>query len=375
MHIQSIFPPVSKADWLAQVAKDLKGAPLESLHWQVSEGVIANPRVAAEDLPSPLYPLSETPNNWEITEYVFAEDAALANAQALEALRAGAEGICFHLNTPPDEAFFSVLLQDIYLDYIGLHFEGPVVAENPSLILALLDMEARKRGISKTDLRGSLHYAPLQQAARTDWRFLADFVRMARVEFPGFKVLTVEETDTLAPETALSDLLIHVQTYIKKLSELGVSPSVTAAAIRCKVQIGVHYFVEIARLRAFEILWLNLLKGWSAPLEAPVITAVFNPAAYSDAVFTNMIKATTMAMSAALGGATQITVLPYDEGREHLTEYPKAFARRIARNVQHLLKLESNIHTLSDPAAGSYYVEHLTHQIARASWEQFSTAP
>jgi methylmalonyl-CoA mutase len=375
MHIQSVFPPVSKADWLAQVAKDLKGAPLESLHWQVSEGVIANPLVAAEDLDSPLYPLSETPNNWEITESVLADNAALANAQALEALRAGAEGICFHLTTPPDEAFFSVLLQDIYLDYIGLHFEGPVVAENPSLILALLDIEARKRGISKTDLRGSLHYAPLQQAARTDWRFLADFVHMARTEFPSFKVVTIEETSILAPETSLSELLVYAQTYIKKLSEFGISPSVTAAAIQCKVQIGVHYFVEIARLRAFEILWLNLLKGWSVPLEAPVISAVFNPAAYSDAVFTNMIKATTMAMSAALGGATQITVLPYDEGREYLTEYPKAFARRIARNVQHLLKMESNIHTLNDPAAGSYYVEHLTHQIARTSWEKFSTAP
>lgn len=84
-----------------------------------------------------------------------------------------------------------------------------------------------------------------------------------------------------------------------------------------------------------------------------------------------MIKATTMAMSAILGGANQLVVKPYDEDREHLSNYPPQFARRIARNIQHLLKMESGFEQLLDPAAGSHYIEHATIQIADKSWELF----
>jgi methylmalonyl-CoA mutase len=84
-----------------------------------------------------------------------------------------------------------------------------------------------------------------------------------------------------------------------------------------------------------------------------------------------MIKATTMAMSAVLGGADQLVVTPYDEDREDLSNYPPQFARRIARNIQHLLKMESGFDQLNDPAAGSHYIEHTSIQIAEKSWEIF----
>jgi methylmalonyl-CoA mutase len=60
--------------------------------------------------------------------------------------------------------------------------------------------------------------------------------------------------------------------------------------------------------------------------------------------------------------------LPYDAGREVQATYPQAFSRRIARNVQHLLKMESAMDEVADPAAGSYYVETLTGQLAEKAW-------
>ena len=89
--------------------------------------------------------------------------------------------------------------------------------------------------------------------------------------------------------------------------------------------IGVKYFEEIARLRAFQLLWYNLLEAWSQPLVRPNISVVFKPEAYSDDLFTNMIRATTMAMSGVLGGATRLTVLPYDSGREEDAPIRKRF--------------------------------------------------
>ena len=372
MQIHTAFPSVTKETWLAQVSKDLKGAPLDSLHWQVSEGINANPLVDNSDLPPGLYPLSESPNNWEISENIAVNDPVEANAQALLALQAGAEGICFTLYETPTAAMFATLLHGIYLDFVGLHFEGAPVVENPGLILALLAQIAASKEIPTTSLRGSLNYAPTEQATFTDWRYLAELVELTRTSFPGIKVVALAEATGAAPEQALASLLAQANLYMTKLTEAGVQPHAVAASLQFVIQVGPLYFVEIARLRALEILWLNWSTHWQIPLEKPFISAVFNPNAYDDAIYTNMIKATTMAMSAALGGAQRITVCPYDEGREQLTTNPKAFARRIARNVQHLLKLESGLHTLTDPAAGSYYIEHLTHQMANAAWAIFT---
>ncbi len=50
---------------------------------------------------------------------------------------------------------------------------------------------------------------------------------------------------------------------------------------------------------------------------------------------------------------------------------PDAFSERIARNQQFLLKEESHMDKVVDPAGGSYYVEHLTVAIAQEAWKLF----
>ncbi len=77
-----------------------------------------------------------------------------------------------------------------------------------------------------------------------------------------------------------------------------------------------------------------------------------------------------MAMSAVLGGADRLAVRPFDAGTDAPSR-PAGFGRRMARNVQHLLKMESFFTELHDPAAGSYYVEKLTLQLAEAAWTKF----
>jgi methylmalonyl-CoA mutase len=160
--------------------------------------------------------------------------------------------------------------------------------------------------------------------------------------------------------------------YLQKLTERGLSPADAASILHFSVSVGKSYFFEIARIRAFKLLWLNVLKAWNAPLNYPVLDARFQPEAYSDELYTNMIRATTMAMSAILGGADRLTVLPYDAGRASQATYSQSFSRRIARNVQHLLKMESSLHEIPDAAAGSFYIEKLTQQLAEKAWEGFA---
>src|SRR5262249_53863919 len=67
---------------------------------------------------------------------------------------------------------------------------------------------------------------------------------------------------------------------------------------------------------------------------------------------------------AALGGANAITVLPFTAA---LGE-PDDFARRAARNIQIVLQEESWLGRVVDPMGGSWYIEHLTDELARAAW-------
>ena len=72
-------------------------------------------------------------------------------------------------------------------------------------------------------------------------------------------------------------------------------------------------------------------------------------------------------MSAILGGVHSLTIAPSDVKNMGNA----AFNHRIARNIQHLLQMESYFDRVADPAAGSYYVEQLTNQIAEAAWLYF----
>ena len=85
--------------------------------------------------------------------------------------------------------------------------------------------------------------------------------------------------------------------------------------------------------------------------------------------FVNMLRSQTEAMSAVLGGAYSVTVLPFNAVYEDSTE----FSERIARNQQLLLKEESHFDKIADPSAGSYYIESLTESIADEAWKLFLT--
>jgi len=72
-------------------------------------------------------------------------------------------------------------------------------------------------------------------------------------------------------------------------------------------------------------------------------------------------------MSAAMGGVDSMTLLPFDE----TYRLPDEFSYRLSRNIQLVLQEESRLHLVNDPAAGSYYIEQITHKMADAAWKLF----
>ena len=81
----------------------------------------------------------------------------------------------------------------------------------------------------------------------------------------------------------------------------------------------------------------------------------------------NLLRTTTEAMSAVLGGADSVCLFPFND----LTKQASNSGMRYARNIQHLLKSESFLHQTIDPAGGSYYIENLTKELREKAWEKF----
>ncbi|MBL7828569.1 MAG: hypothetical protein JNJ57_18185 [Saprospiraceae bacterium] len=365
------FPPVSKADWLAQIAKDLKDKSLEDLNWSLADDLKISPLTHADDFSKPAGKLWPAPKNWEINELIQVDDPVAANRVALNALEGGVEGLRFALPVFDTPAFLETLLQNVHLDYIGLHFEGASLQQNPSLALGFLAKIAEERGLKTEQLRGSLAYRPIQPGLTPDWRYLSELLAYAQTTFPGFKLIEIPFSLHEHPVTSLSETLGYLDACLKALTARGVSPDHLTRSIRFSIPVGRHYFFEIAKLRALQILWLNVLKAWGAEPTTAHLSCEIAPEAFTDDLYTNMIRGTSIAMSAIIGGASQLTVQPYDQGREQLAAYPPAFGRRIARNVQHLLKMESHLDGYVDAAAGSYYIEQLTNTLAEKAWVEF----
>ncbi|MFW5767632.1 MAG: methylmalonyl-CoA mutase family protein, partial [Bacteroidota bacterium] len=159
--------------------------------------------------------------------------------------------------------------------------------------------------------------------------------------------------------------------YLDSLTEAGMKIDEVAPRMQFNFAAGSNYFMEIAKLRAARMLWSKIVESYkpekkeSAKMHAHVETATWNMTVYDP--YVNMLRATTEAMSAALGGAESINVLPSNIAYED----PTKFSERMARNIQLILKEESHFDKVQDPAAGSYYIETLTEKIAEKAWKIF----
>ena len=139
--------------------------------------------------------------------------------------------------------------------------------------------------------------------------------------------------------------------------------------IQFALTVGDSYFINIAKLRAFKLLWQQVLQAWDSSLtDLPTIEIHLGLKSQTAEANYNKIKATTQAMSAVVGGVQRLYIYPSDISPQ---DNGSDFARRIAWTIQHLMQLESYMDRVKDPAAGSYYIESLTNRLAEDAWEEF----
>jgi methylmalonyl-CoA mutase len=358
------FAPVTKAEWFAKIEKDLKGRPVSELDWQLDTPLSMPAFLHAEDLAEQPEPIldNRSANTWSVGEDIDVTDFAAANKQVLAALMAGINAPRFVFDNYPLENQLTKLLENVELEYISTHFYEKTENRSP---LRFLKNFKRIPGQKVAILNGAVHFDPFADR-RPDVKGAVELIEWAADNLPAFAVITVNcerfHINTEGVVAELSNALSAGENCLKRLTNNGLAVEMIVPRIAFRFQIGQSYFVEIAKLRAFKLLWGNVLSAYDTTPSTPRIFARTSPIIDDGDVNIHKIQATTEAMSAVMGGVEMLTVAP-SEGTD--------FGRRIARNVQHLLSMESHLDRVADPSAGSYYIEKLTEQLAEAAWAKF----
>ena len=152
------------------------------------------------------------------------------------------------------------------------------------------------------------------------------------------------------------------------MQKRGVDPGSVASSLTFSFAIGPHIFIQIAKLRAFRLVWAQALRAFGVPPEDARARIHARTARWNRAIeepYVNILFGTTGAISAILGGADSLSVAPFDEGYAE----PNEASRRLARNTQLILKHEALLARVADPGGGSYCLEVLTDTIARNAWK------
>ncbi len=386
------FAPVTTDEWEAKINADLKGRDYErALVWKTYEGFKVRPYYREENLKDLNY-LDTLPgefpfvrgnkkrdNEWLVRQNIFVTNFAEANKKALDILGKGVTSLGFLFNdcNKITKADLAVLLNNICLEAAEINLVCPTDSSNCAKLFAEFVAEGKwenKNVVASASidplgtfvLTGKLNNNILAQ--------LADTIEEVKL-LPQFRSISVHgkffanSGSSIVQELAFS--LAQGAEYLDMITDDGIGIDDVANAIKFNFGIGNNYFMEIAKLRAARLLWAQIVKAYnpksndSAKLIAHSETNRFNKTVYDP--YVNMLRTQTEAMSAALGGAHSITVLPFDA----IYEEPTEFSERIARNQQALLKEESYLDKIVDPAAGSYYIENLTNSLINEAWKLF----
>ncbi len=152
------------------------------------------------------------------------------------------------------------------------------------------------------------------------------------------------------------------------LLDAGLTPERATHHVAVQISVGRDTFAELSKLRALRICWSKLVAIAGAPDARLIIHAVSSRRTLTQRdPWVNMLRTTTQVFAAVLGGADIVTPSSFDA----LLSAQSALGARVARNTGLVLRHESALGAVVDPAAGSYYLDTFTDQLAREAWKRF----
>ncbi len=359
----SEFEEVSSKQWKQKIQFDLKGADYnEKLVWKSLEGIDVKPFYHPDEMVEPAR--VNSPLKWNVVEQIYVSSAERANKKALDALQKGAESLWFIL--PSENVELNDLFKDIDLNHVNIYLKPEFESE---------EFSGRLKNYSgkiflQTDIIGNLaRTGNWFQDLEKDHAVLNSIIKDSAQWESAISIdssLYQNAGATIPQQLAYS--LAHLNEYLNHLAKLDLSEEMKKQLkFQFVTATGPNYFFEIAKLRALRLLFATVAREYGFSEECHILAqpSKRNKTLYDFNV--NLLRTTTECMSAVLGGANSICNMAYDA----LYHKNNDFGKRIARNQLLILKHESYFEKAANPAAGSYYIESLTHQLADKALDIF----
>jgi len=418
LNIHRDFPPTPHEEWLAAVDKQLKGKPFEkALVKKTYEGLGISPMYFKKDLDglphvdampgfTPYVRGTEAAGSrvtpWQIAQEITEADPEVFNEALTHDLARGQNAINIRLDRatlagkdPQSAAQDEVGTGGLSLttaEDVATALKGIALGEYPLQIesgmsaiavTALIAAHLKKTGQPVDTLKGCIASDPIQTLALDGslpttldnaYDQMAGLTRWAIDNAPELKTIAVHgDCCRNAGGNAVQEIAFAVAsgaTYIQAMLERGLAIDDICAHIQFHLAIGSDFFMEIAKFRAARMIWHNVTEAFGASEASRKMVVHASTLRYNKTVvdpWVNMLRVTTEAFSGIAGGCDSIHVGPFDE----VIRRPDTFSRRIARNVQILLKEEAHFDKVIDPAGGSWYVENITLALAQKIWLLF----
>lgn len=379
--------PADEAAWRALVEQGLKGAKWDRLVGKTSDGIALEPLYRETDVATASdasgfpgaapFVRGARQGAWLIRQAYAHPDLEKTNTSILADLAGGVGGI--ELVVDPrgergvavnDAASLDHALAQVILEAAPISLDAGDFALPAAELL-----EAKLKGVATPGtafnvdpigvLMGNGAIGP------NDITSAAQFAARIRKQLPTATAIRVdarpvhESGGTEAQEiaTALSSGIA----YLRALTDAGLAIDAAATTLAFSIAVGPDVLIEAAKLRALRLCWARVLEAsGAAPTQRAARVHAFTGTRMLtryDAQ-TNILRITTAAFGAAIGGADVITTANFTDALGG----PTPFARRVARNTQHVLLEECRLGHVADPAGGSWFVEKLTRDLADKAW-------
>lgn len=348
------------------------------------------------------YPTMYVARPWTIRQYAGFSTAEESNAFYRRNLAAGQKGLSIAFDLPTHRgydsdhprvsgdvgkagvAIDSVLDMEILLDRIPLDRISVSMTMNGAVlpIMAFYIIVAERQGVEPEKLSGTIQNDILKEfmvrntyiyPPEFSMKIVSDIFEYTSKNMPKFNSISVSgyhmEEAGATSDIELAYTLADGLEYLRAGVGAGLNIDDFAPRISFFWGIGMDHFMEIAKMRAARMLWAKIVKTFEPENPASLMLRTHcQTSGWSlteQDPFNNVTRTCVEALSAVLGGTQSLHTNALDEA----IALPTDFSARIARNTQLYLQKETDVCRLIDPWAGSYYVEHLTHNLARRAWE------
>ena len=400
-------------DWLNLAKQELKNKDIQDLNWDTPEGIRLKPLYTSEDLKDieheigypGLPPFTRGPRAtmyanrpWTIRQYAGFSTAEESNAFYKEGLKNGVMGlsVAFDLATHrgydsdhprvladvgnAGVAIDSIEDMNVLFDGIPLNKMSVSMTMNGAVlpVLGCFIAAGEEQGCKKSELTGTIQNDILKEfmvrntfifPPGPSMRIVADIIEYTSKYMPKFNSISISGYHMQeAGANQVQELAYTIADgleYVKVALERGLKIDDFAPRLSFFWSIGMNFFMEIAKMRAARFMWSQMIGKYrpknpkSLALRTHCQTS--GVSLTEQDAYNNIVRTTTEAMAAVLGGTQSLHTNSFDEA----LALPTNFSARIARNTQLILGEETGITKVIDPLAGSYFIENLTSQMIK----------